>query len=152
MIEIVYGDIFKDEASILVHGCNSRGVFNAGFARQVAEKYPKAKEAYLEAYKNGDVTLGGYIAVKVDNKIIVNAITQENYGNPKNGPYVDYGAFRNVIKAVLTNFPNDVITMPKIGAGLAGGNWKILQQILLEESVGRTIKVYVKNKKELDYV
>lgn len=150
MIEIVAGDIFKDEANILVHGVNCRGVFNAGFASEVAKHYPKAKEAYLEAYKNRDVHLGGYIAVKVGYKIIINAVTQDHYGNPKNGPYINYDAFRNAIRAVLKNFPNDTITMPKIGAGLAGGNWKILQQILSEESQGRLIRVYVKQKRDLN--
>lgn len=33
--------------------------------------------------------------------------------------------------------------MPKIGAGLAGGNWEIIEKIINEESIGTEIRVYI---------
>ena len=43
---------------------------------------------------------------------------------------VDYAAVRMVMKEVKARFPERRIGYPKIGAGLAKGDWKLIAQII----------------------
>ena len=69
---------------------------------------------------------------------IVNGYTQYSIG-PAAGPpsqQLRYDAIRAVFKKVAAHFPNDRIGYPKIGAGLAGGDWTTIADIICEERVG----------------
>ena len=73
---------------------------------------------------------------------IVNCATQQCYGRPDQGPYVSYPAIREVIKKLAKSYPGG-FAMPKIGAGLAGGNWDIISEIINEETGTIEVRVYV---------
>ncbi len=81
--------------------------------------------------------------------VILNAITQENYGRESNHRYASYDAISTVfetlnLEAALTQLdPNHAnlrggriteVAMPLIGAGLAQGSWKVIRAIIEEES------------------
>ena len=72
---------------------------------------------------------------------ICNAYTQY-YPNPKTKPF-DYDAYEWVLNCILKEFPLSTIAMPKIGFGLAGGNWNIIEEITNRISEDREISVYV---------
>ena len=48
----------------------------------------------------------------------------------------DYDAIRNVMKAVKAGFSSRRIGYPRIGAGLAGGDWATIASIIDEELAG----------------
>lgn len=82
-----------------------------------------------EGWRLGDVQL-----VSISNgKIIANCATQHGFGYADNQKvFVDYPAIASVFKT-LVNFSkvnNISIAMPRIGAGLAGGDWTIIKNLL----------------------
>jgi O-acetyl-ADP-ribose deacetylase (regulator of RNase III) len=149
MIVYEYGDIFNSNESAIAHGCNCSGGFGSGFAKEVATRYPAVREAYLLKFRGEGWRLGDVQCVSVgvgENQLtIANCATQQRFGRPDEGPYISYPAVREVIRNLLTIFPYG-FAMPKIGAGLAGGNWDIIEKIIEEESAGAEIKVYVVTK------
>jgi O-acetyl-ADP-ribose deacetylase (regulator of RNase III) len=127
------GDLIKSVTKgHIVHGCNAKGVMGSGFAKQIKETYPKAYDKYLEKYNSGKMYLGQLISVKVSDDLwIHNAITQNNYGNDGQ-IYVDYEAIDTVFfkLEILLPHEDDDLHFPMIGAGLGGGNWNKIEEII----------------------
>lgn len=143
---IVYkkGDVLFSNEKKIAHGCNCSGGFGSGFAKAVAERYPSVKESYLHRYNTCGWRLGyvQYLGVgDGSDREIANCATQERYGRPDQGPYISYAALRSVIKDLVKSWPEG-FAMPKIGAGLAGGNWEIISKIIEEESGTVEVRVY----------
>jgi hypothetical protein len=61
--------------------------------------------------------------------IVVNAYTQYDY-NARTKPF-DYEAFILCMKKINHIFKGKHIGLPQIGAGLAGGSWSAIEQIIL---------------------
>lgn len=142
----IKGDLFTTNAPVIVHGCNAQGVMGAGVAGFIKRKYPTAFEAYKRAFSNSGnkLALGTIIPAECQNRIIINAITQNFYG--KEGPrYVSYDAIDNCMSAIneyclLHNIIN--VAMPKIGSGLGGGNWGIIKKIIEQNLTYPQVFVY----------
>ena len=142
---IVYkkGDLLVSDEKYVAHGCNCSGGFGSGFAKQVASLYPSVREGYLYRYQTRGWKLGEVQLIGVgEGREVANYATQERYGKPDEGPYVSYIAIRNVIKELVKSWPQG-FAIPKIGAGLAGGNWDIIERIINEESGNVEVRVYV---------
>jgi hypothetical protein len=80
---------------------------------------------------------------------VVNAYTQNNYGrNHKDGDSIpfDYEAFTICMRKINATFPGKHVGMPKIGSGLAGGDWNIIEKIINKElwNCGVTVVNYRK--------
>lgn len=132
-------DLFETQKmDILVHGCNCFHTMGAGIAKQIKWKYKEAYTADLQQTKKGDRSkLGTYsIAWINESQCILNAYTQYHFTGSKP---VDYDAIRSVFRMIDQNFQNKVIGIPKIGAGLAQGNWNTIQTIIEEETHGNRI-------------
>lgn len=148
MIKYINGDLFTFEGDIIVHGCNCFKVMGAGVAKRVHELYPGAYATDLWFGEYGDKNkLGTYSTwfgqhefKKTQNIRIINLYTQFE-PNPKLKPF-DYDAFKVGFKKVLEDFPTQSIAMPKIGSGLAGGDWNIIESIINEISGTREIIIY----------
>lgn len=141
---IVYktGDILETEEPVIAHGCNCSGGFSSGIAGQIAKVFPDARQQYLSKYKKRGWQLGDVQVVEVEpGRVIVNCGTQQGYGQPDTGPYVSYSAIRQVFQYLTEMFPRGY-AVPKIGAGLAGGNWDIISKIIEEESGETEVRVY----------
>lgn len=107
----------------------------AGIARQIATRYPEALVADI-ATPYGDVSKLGTISVWAGPTFaIVNGYTQFRYGRDRR--QVDYAAVRRVFEAVRTRFPGQRIAYPRIGAGLAGGDWPTIAAIIDEVLAGQ---------------
>ena len=121
----------NNNIDILVHGCNCFHTMGAGIAKQIKEKYYVAYQADLETIKGDKNKLGTYSSVQINNtQFIINAYTQYYFYGKRP---IDYDALRNVFKLIDSNFKNKRIGIPKIGAGLAKGDWNIIQNIIDEE-------------------
>lgn len=128
------GNLFDTKCDIIAHGVNCRGAFGSGIAGQIARLFPFAKVAYLEKFKREGWRPGEVQIAQSDDeapsKIIANCATQLNYGST--GVYVDYEAIGIAMSKVL-DFADEhhfSVAIPRIGCGLAGGQWKIVSNII----------------------
>jgi O-acetyl-ADP-ribose deacetylase (regulator of RNase III) len=135
-LKIVEGDLFANvkPPALIVHGCNAQGKMESGFAGKLRNKFPDAYKIYKTAEEAHGLMLGdinGY--TDTDGHIIVNAITQEFYGNDKSIVYVDYEAVEKALSTVArfaAQLPGGIpIHLPFIGGGLANGNRDKLLEI-----------------------
>ena len=147
MNKTVEGDILalaqQGLFDVVIHGCNCFHVMGAGLAAQVSAQYPGAYEVDKATDRGDRGKLGTYSSFLVgDDFRIVNAYTQYNYGG---GMHVDYEAIRQVFRTVASDFIDKRIAYPKIGAGLAGGDWSVIYKIIKEELAGldHTLVEYV---------
>lgn len=141
--DVMIGDMLEKVSSgFIIHGCNAQGVMGSGIAKAVKSYYPEAYTKYMQVHESTGLRLGDIIPVKVTDKLfIVNCITQEYFG--KDGRrYVSYDAIDwcakkvNWLAAYSAKYDIEpIIHTPLIGAGLGGGDWGIIEMILL-----RTIK------------
>lgn len=130
------GNLLESSCKIIVHGANARGVMNSGVAKAIRSECPHAYEVYRTKYIAEGLTMGEVIFVPCGNRVIANAITQEFYGSK--GVFVDYDAINTVMGEV-----NDFawkkeikeVGLPLIGAGLGGGSWKRISEIIEEQFV-----------------
>ena len=65
---------------------------------------------------------------------IVNGYTQIHWRG--SGVLVDYDALRSVMQKVKVMFSGRTIGYPKIGAGLAKGDWTLIASIIEQELAG----------------
>ena len=132
MIEYVKGDLMDVTGGIILHGCNAQGVMGSGVALAVKKRYPGAYQAYAETA----LYLGSTVWYDAEDThgvplFIANCVTQGNYG--KDGKrYVNYAAIAKCFTEVFSkawcySYP---VYFPKIGAGLGGGDWNIIEQII----------------------
>jgi O-acetyl-ADP-ribose deacetylase (regulator of RNase III) len=141
LLEYKHGDIFTTDCKYFVHGCNSHGIMSAGLAKMVRQKYPKAYQDYLDVYNSNGLILGEfYCSEQPDGKVIINAITQKDYGTDK--VQVSYWAIANVFRS-LNALGIKKLALPKIGAGLAGGDWNVISAIIENEAKNYKPIVYV---------
>jgi len=136
-MKIIEGDLIQlgkaGHFDVIIHGCNCQRVMGSGIALQVRNELPEAWEAD-QMTRQGDYNkLGNYTVAAHKGLIVVNAYTQFT---PGTGVQIDYDAVRSVFKLIAKNFPAKKIGYPKIGAGLAGGDWEIISEIIDEELEG----------------
>ena len=142
-MKVIKGDLLErakeGEFDLILHGCNCFCTMGAGIAKGIKRYFP---EAYAEDQKtkSGHKTKLGTCSFAVIEKfglIVVNAYTQFDYRG--RGVKVDYDALRSCMKWIKTNFSGEKIGLPKIGAGLAGGDWGRISQIIEEELAGEDV-------------
>ena len=121
---------------VIVHGCNCFHAMGAGIARSIAASFPAALAAdQATAYGSRD-KLGTLSQAEVrcgsHRLIIVNAYTQFDwkFDGKSPGPLVDYSAVERCFQTIAARYRDARIGYPKIGAGLAGGDWAVLAPII----------------------
>lgn len=123
----------KKKKVILAHGENNIGLHGAGFARFLTKEFPKnGKKFETDCYK-GIVDLGDISWYEEGNVVIANCITQNGIRNKNNPVPFSYEAFRESMEKLKDGaLENNIKTiyMPKIGSGLAGGDWNQIYEII----------------------
>ena len=141
-MRIITGDLIElaltGEFNVIVHGCNCFVTMGAGIAKAVKQHFPEAWQADLATERGDRGKLCTYSSALVEREgvsfTVVNAYTQFTYRGA--GPKVDHDAVRSVFRAVARDFPDARIGYPLIGAGLAGGDWGRIEEIIDEELSG----------------
>jgi O-acetyl-ADP-ribose deacetylase (regulator of RNase III) len=148
-IEYVTGDILQGSEEYLLHSCNSRGIQGSGIAKLLRDTYPENYRQYRRVYEkqNNSLDLGQCIWVDVGPRVIINGIGQENFGRDPNMVYVSYDAIQKIIQTIDDELGDEQdpirVAMPLIGAGLGGGSWKIISEIIEDYSTGFIPVVYL---------
>ena len=148
MIQYKTGDATEPEGSgvkIVVHCCNDRGKWGAGFTGAISRKWVDPELKYRERARAGRLSLGDVQFVHVGDKIIVaNIVGQRGIRGPDNPVPVHYGAIsigmRKVVKKA--NYYEASIHMPRMGCGLAGGSWERIEDVLKETAGDLSVTVY----------
>ena len=120
-----------------------------GFAKILRKNFPKAYDDFAN-WKFGSqekATLGAIHLAEVegDNKYIVSLISQKGYGKSTK-PRIQYGALDKALLDAserLKSLGVNMVQMPKIGTGQAGGNWDVIEGLILERMVSNGIQVRV---------
>jgi O-acetyl-ADP-ribose deacetylase (regulator of RNase III) len=134
---------------IIVHICNDEGKWGAGFVLALSARWSEPEALYRKTNVQ-DLMLGNVQIVDVGNDILVaNMIAQrgiksQQCTNNANVPFppIRYGAVRACLAEVNDKAyrMNATIHMPRIGCGLAGGNWQDIETIIQETC---SVNVYV---------
>lgn len=134
----IKGDIVKlaldGHFNVIVHGCNCFHTMNSGVAKAIRAAFPEVYETDVMMTEKGDKNKLGKIShVNIRRPgvsfFVVNAYTQYDYGYDGKRR-VDYDAVRSCFKRIAETFPGESIAYPKIGAGLAGGDWSIISALI----------------------
>jgi O-acetyl-ADP-ribose deacetylase (regulator of RNase III) len=144
-IRYITNDLFGTEILHILHGCNAQGVMGSGIAKIIKEQYFDAFAFYATQYDEHGLKLGDVQFVPTNGKVIVNAVTQEFYGRDGKR-YVSYDAVAAAMRTanrVLKLSGYTQLAMPKIGAGLGGGDWDTIAAIIEQEMVDVEPVVYV---------
>lgn len=139
------GDLTLATEDIIAHGCNAQGRMRSGVARCIRRTFPEAYHAYMREYNTKGLQLGKVIwaKAKTRDKLIANCITQDKYGYD-GSQYVDYTAIKRCFEIILGNAVpySQTIAIPTIGAGLGGGDWDKIVEIINEVSGDYPVNVY----------
>ena len=141
-MKTIQGDLLKlaidGKFDVIIHGCNCQSAMGAGIAKAIKSTFPEAYDADRKTTKADRNKLGtiSFVTVERDGHeiTIVNGYTQFHWRG--SGVLVDYDAVRSVMAVVKSQFNEKRIGYPKIGAGLAKGDWRLISQIIDEELDG----------------
>ena len=145
MITYRKGNIFHFGPKVLIHGVNCQGVMGAGIALQIKNKYPWAYDDYKHfcSMREPEWLLGKIRKSWCwhgDPLTIVHAFTQFSTGEVRS---VSYDAVDDVMVKIAQEFTTDQeLSMPKIGAGLGGGNWNVIEAIINDRLANYNVLVY----------
>ena len=140
-LQYVRGNLLASDCDVIAHGCNCFNSMPGGIARVIARMFPRAEDEDNET-EEGDPAKLGTFSMSRGSPDIFNLYTQFEPGNN-----IDYGAVKDAFKALHRHLKSHgmldhKVGIPKIGAGIAGGDWGKISKII--ESVwGGEGKVYV---------
>jgi O-acetyl-ADP-ribose deacetylase (regulator of RNase III) len=129
-------DFEKYPAIVLPHIVNNIGKFGAGVSGVIAKKWPNVLVDYNLFWRQSD--LGDTIITSAQSEnyhnvlFVLSMIAQEGVRTQKNYCPLNYGALKSCMENILNvfNWNDFVICCPKFGAGLAGGNWDIIEKMI----------------------
>lgn len=142
----VKGNLVDAKERIIAHGCNAQGKMGKGVALDIKNKWPLAYQLYVNRHKVRPLKLGEVVSAPVDDKIICNLITQEFYGYGRR--FVNYAAVLVCLDKVALAFegvdaPTGEIAISKIGAKNGGGDWKIIETMILDLERMRNVEFVI---------
>ncbi|UQN09967.1 Appr-1-p processing protein [Deinococcus sp. QL22] len=137
---------------LLVHICNDIGAWGRGFVMTLSKAYPQPEREFKrwatgqteQAYALGEVQ---FVPVSptltVANLVGQHDIARKN--NPTAEPPVRYEAIRTGLERVRDEAQSlgASVHVPRIGAGVAGGDWALIEPMIREELTNHGLKVTV---------
>jgi O-acetyl-ADP-ribose deacetylase (regulator of RNase III) len=136
-------------ARIIAHICNDMGRWGKGFVLALSARWvePEARyHAWFRGQAEVPFALGEVQFVLVEPALwVANVLGQHGIRRAGAAPPIRYEALRTGLAKVaqFAQLHNAAIHMPRIGAGLAGGNWESISQLIREEICARGIPVTV---------
>lgn len=151
----VVGDATQPQGEgprLLVHICNDIGAWGRGFVVALSKSYPQPEREFKrwatgqteQAYALGEVQFVEVTpTLTVANLVGQHDIARKN--NPNAEPPVRYDAIRTGLERVRDEAQvlGASVHMPRIGAGVAGGDWAVIEPIIREELTDHGLNVTV---------
>src|SRR6266545_1769713 len=121
---------------IICHVCNDIGGWGKGFVLALSKRWSEPEAAYRKWYSEGKgFALGEVQFVQVEPYIwVANLIGQRGTKTGSSGPPVRYEAITAGLAKVAAKALElgASVHMPRIGCGLAGGEWIKVEPLILE--------------------
>ncbi len=154
MKPIVYliGDATKPQAAgnkIIAHVCNDTGAWGKGFVLALSKMSSAPERAFREWYagrENNDFALGAVQFVSViPNISVANMIGQHGIRTVRGVPPIRYNAIETALKTVGKKAlsENASVHLPRIGCGLAGGEWRKIEPLIEQQICASDVPVFV---------
>jgi O-acetyl-ADP-ribose deacetylase (regulator of RNase III) len=151
-LRILAGDATVPQAKgpkLIAHVCNDRGGWGRGFVLALSARWPEPERAYRawhrERAKN-DFGLGAVQVVQVAaDRWVANMVGQHGTRPGSAGPPVRYEAIATCLAALAVHAAElqASVHMPRIGCGLSGGRWELVEPLVVEALCARDIAVTV---------
>jgi Zn-dependent peptidase ImmA (M78 family)/O-acetyl-ADP-ribose deacetylase (regulator of RNase III) len=150
-IKYVNGNATEPRGSdqkLIVQVVNDKAlIWGAGFSRQLRQKWPHAQAEFKNwvLSTKREFKLGSTHIVRVDDSTTVaSVVAQRGYG-PADHPRIRYNALAASLQRVgdLARRAGASIHMPRIGSGLAGGSWEVVEEIVEETLCRQGLRVTV---------
>ncbi len=157
MIEYKTGDLFEafrsGEIEALGHQANCFCKMGSGFAKQLVELYPEAQEADMQTIPGDETKLGTltWVFVEVHGHApgaIFNLYGQYNYGREPGVVYTDIEALDSALYSMrqcVNAIGIEHIGFPKLGAGLGGGDWVVIEALIEEHFGDLAVTIFEKD-------
>ncbi|MFC2017216.1 ImmA/IrrE family metallo-endopeptidase [Chloroflexota bacterium] len=152
-LEYLWGDALQPQSNdyqIIAHIVNDKtpNWGGLGFAREVRKRFPKVQDDFRN-WVNSDrsnLELGNiHLSDISENLSIISMIAQHGYG-PSKKPRIRYLSLDKCLEKLvqITKQKNASVHMPRIGSGQAGGNWKVIAEMIDETLVrnGTNVDIY----------
>jgi O-acetyl-ADP-ribose deacetylase (regulator of RNase III) len=145
-IKYIKGDLIRDRKNndVIAHQCNCFLSFGAGIAAQIRVQIPEAYQADLNTQYGDSNKLGTNSYTEGITPVVVNMYGQYKY--TRHEVDTNYEALRKCLKLIKEKFSGKKIGMPLLGAGLAAGEWTIIEKIINEELVDEDVTIVVWEK------
>src|SRR4051794_36460479 len=134
---------------IVAHVCNDLGGWGKGFVVAVSKRWPEPEREYRSWHRGragNDFGLGAVQLVQVRADICVaNMIGQHGMRHGSSGPPVRYRAIEKCLTALADHAMGlgASVHMPRIGCGLAGGRWELVEPLIVGALCERDVSVTV---------
>lgn len=135
----------------IAHCCNDVGAWGAGFVLALSRRWHQPEQGYIDwadSLKGARLPLGEAQFVPVSRDIcVVNIIGQRGCGGDNGQPPVRYDAlqlgFRAIAGRVAVMRHGATVHMPRLGCGLAGGEWAKVEFLIDKELCEKGVAVTV---------
>jgi O-acetyl-ADP-ribose deacetylase (regulator of RNase III) len=140
------GDLLASDCTVIAHGCNCFNTMGSGIARAIRARYPLAYTADCQTVRGDQSKLGSYTTCAYPDRQIFNLYTQYRFGTDR--VHVDYEAVVDALQAMKAwldkHDPDhkEIVGLPRIGCGLAGGDWAIVEELISNVFHDRTVHIY----------
>lgn len=149
-INYLVGDATKPEGTgikIIAHICNDIGAWGKGFVVAISKVWSKPEEEYRLWSKNeSSFHLGEVQFVEVSEDIIIaNMIGQKGIRSSRTSVPIRYEEVDKCLKKVAKKAKQlgAAVHMPRIGCGLAGGKWEVIEPLINKNLIEEDIEVFV---------
>lgn len=129
------GNLFDaPKGSIIIHACNTKGMWGSGIAKEFAKRFPVAYQAYRnECLSKGASLIGTCLLIPTKNYTIGCLFTSKNYGQFVDSPDKILKATKTAVEdLILQNKDKNPMHMCKINSGLFKVPWQDTKKILKE--------------------
>lgn len=151
-IHYIRGDATCPQAKgikIICHICNDIGGWGKGFVLAISKRWEEPEQSYKTWYrdrKKNDFELGSVQFVQVERSIwVANMIAQRGIKTGSNGPPIRYESLGQCLQK-LSEKATELkasVHMPRIGCGLAGGKWEMVEPLIIENLLAKDLVVTV---------
>jgi O-acetyl-ADP-ribose deacetylase (regulator of RNase III) len=143
------------QTRVITHVCNDIGAWGAGFTRALNRRWSMPEKDYRAWFASGNLfQLGAIKICGISTKICVcHMIAQSGVRRSASAPPpIQYDALAKCLQClgeilnyapVAGKLASSSVHMPRIGCGLAGGDWSAVEPLIEKNLVERNIPVYV---------
>jgi len=133
MIIYCSGDLFSDDAYVLVNTVNTVGVMGKGVALAFKNHFPHNFDVYRKACQEGSLIIGKILAVPDSNllsgnRMIVNLPTKVHWSNPSTYDYVKASLI--ALRNWLIENHISAVAMPAPGCGNGRLDWESVRPMI----------------------